>query len=149
MTDICFRAMQDADLDEVQRIEQQAFSHPWKRTLYQDALERYQCWVMQRAGQHIGHAVVQYIVDEAHLLNIVIAVEQQGSGYGRQLLEFVLTQAEQQKSKECYLELRQSNQGAYALYEQLGFNEIGRRNNYYPAAQGHEDAIVMACTLAL
>lgn len=149
MTEIRFRPMQAEDLDAVLAIEQRAFSHPWSHKLYTDALTRYQCWIMERGAQHIGHAVMQYIVDEAHLLNIVIGVEQQSQGYGRQLLEFVLEQAEQQGSKECYLELRQSNHAAYALYEQLGFNEIGRRNNYYPAAQGQEDAIVMACTLGL
>jgi len=149
MADIHFRPMQTEDLDAVLAIEQRAFSHPWSLKLYEDALTRYQCWIMERGAQHIGHAVMQYIVDEAHLLNIVISVEQQGKGYGRQLLTFALEQAEQQGSKECYLELRQSNHAAYALYEQLGFNEIGRRNNYYPAAQGQEDAIVMACTLGL
>lgn len=149
MADIHFRPMQTEDLDAVLAIEQRAFSHPWSLKLYEDALTRYQCWMMERGAQHIGHAVMQYIVDEAHLLNIVISVEQQGQGYGRQLLTFALEQAELHGSKECYLELRQSNHAAYALYEQLGFNEIGRRNNYYPAAQGQEDAIVMACTLGL
>lgn len=148
MTDIRFRAMAAADIELVLQIEQKAFSHPWSRGLYEDALGRYQCWVLERGDEHVGHAVMQYIVDEAHLLNIVIAVNQQGQGYGQMLLEFVLQQAVKQGSRECYLELRESNYAAYALYERAGFNELGRRANYYPAVSGREDAILMACPLS-
>jgi len=51
------------------------------------------------------------------------------------------------KKRECFLEVRASNQSAYRLYERYGFNEIGRRRDYYPVAGGREDALVMACPL--
>jgi ribosomal-protein-alanine N-acetyltransferase len=51
------------------------------------------------------------------------------------------------KAGECFLEVRASNLAAYRLYERYGFNEIGRRRDYYPAPGGREDALVMACTL--
>ncbi len=44
-------------------------------------------------------------------------------------------------------EVRDSNTAAFKLYERYGFNEIGRRRDYYPAVGGREDAVVMACTL--
>ena len=40
-----------------------------------------------------------------------------------------------------------SNQSAYRLYERYGFNEVGRRRDYYTAAGGCEDALVMVCPL--
>ncbi len=43
-----------------------------------------------------------------------------------------------------FLEVRDSNQSARALYDSVGFNEIGVRRGYYPAASGREDAVVMA-----
>ena len=46
-----------------------------------------------------------------------------------------------------FLEVRPSNPGAQALYASEGFIEIGRRPRYYPAADGREDAIVMAFEL--
>ncbi|MCR2392783.1 ribosomal-protein-alanine N-acetyltransferase, partial [Salmonella enterica] len=46
-----------------------------------------------------------------------------------------------------WLEVRASNQAAIALYEDLGFNEVTVRRNYYPSAHGREDAIVMALPL--
>ncbi len=142
-----FRLMHADDLDAVVALEQQAFSHPWTRSLYADALISYECWMMHVGGQHVGHGVISQIVDEAHLLNIAIAVEQQGKGLGLQLLEHLMQRASQRGCLECFLEVRASNLSAYALYERFGFNEIGRRRNYYPAAEGHEDALVMACSL--
>jgi ribosomal-protein-alanine N-acetyltransferase len=42
------------------------------------------------------------------------------------------------------LEVRPSNTGALALYQEAGFTEIGRRKGYYPAAgQRREDALVL------
>lgn len=142
------RRMTAADLDNVVAIEHEAFSHPWSRKLYEDALGSYECHVLEQNGRHLGHAVMQYIVDEAHLLNIVIAVDRQGHGLGSHLLERVLQQARERDCSSCFLEVRESNTAAYGLYERHGFNEIDRRRNYYPAAGGHEDALVMVCTLA-
>ncbi len=142
------RRMTADDLDTVVAIEQRAFSHPWSRKLYEDALSSYQCHVLEQDGRHLGHAVMQYIVDEAHLLNIVIAVDHQGQGLGARLLEQLLEQARERNCSSCFLEVRESNDSAYRLYERFGFNEIDRRRNYYPTSSGHEDARVMVCTLA-
>lgn len=50
-------------------------------------------------------------------------------------------------AQRVFLEVRPSNTPALALYHSEGFNEIGRRPRYYPAAQGREDAVVMAIEL--
>ena len=142
-----FRLMQAGDLDQVVALEQQAFSHPWSRKLYLDALTSYECWMRVVEGEHGGHGVISQVLDEAHLLNIAVAVEQQGRGLGLQLLEHLMQRATERGCVECFLELRASNQSAYRLYERFGFNEIGRRRDYYPTVGGHEDALVMVCTL--
>ena len=50
--------------------------------------------------------------------------------------------------RTLWLEVRASNAAAIALYESLGFNEATIRRNYYPTADGHEDAIIMHCQSA-
>ena len=147
MAKISFRLMQEKDLDSVLALEQQAFTHPWTRKLYVDALHSYECWMLYVDERHVGHGVISQVLDEAHLLNIAIAVSAQGQGLGLQLLEHLMQRASQRGCVECFLELRASNQSAYRLYERYGFNEIGRRRDYYPAPAGHEDALVMVCTL--
>ncbi|MDM8350317.1 ribosomal protein S18-alanine N-acetyltransferase [Pseudomonas sp. sp1636] len=144
---ISFRPMCEADIEAVLKIEYAAFSHPWTRGIFLDSLKSYDCWVMFEGQQQVGHGVINVIIDEAHLLNITIKPESQGRGFGLLLLERLMQRAMELKAGECFLEVRTSNQSAYRLYERYGFNEIGRRRDYYPAVGGREDALVMACTL--
>lgn len=148
MTDaLNFRLMVEADLDAVLKIEYAAYSHPWTRGIFLDGLKSYEIWLMFEGSQQVGHGVIQIILDEAHLLNITVKPENQGRGLGLSLLEHLMSRAYQRDARECFLELRDSNRPAYRLYERFGFNEIGRRRDYYPAVGGREDAVVMACTL--
>lgn len=148
MTDaVSFRPMTEADLDAVLKIEYAAFSHPWTRGIFIDSLKSYDCWLMFEGNQQVGHGVINVILDEAHLLNITVKPESQGRGLGLRLLERLMQRARERQAGECFLEVRASNQSAYRLYERYGFNEIGRRRDYYPAVGGREDALVMACTL--
>ncbi|MDH4569423.1 ribosomal-protein-alanine N-acetyltransferase [Pseudomonas sp. BN414] len=148
MTDaVSFRPMTEADLDTVLKIEYAAFSHPWTRGIFNDSLKSYDCWLMFDGDQQVGHGVINVILDEAHLLNITVKPESQGRGLGLRLLERLMERARELQAGECFLEVRASNQSAYRLYERYGFNEIGRRRDYYPAVGGREDALVMACTL--
>jgi ribosomal-protein-alanine N-acetyltransferase len=149
MTDnLHFRPMTEADLDAVLAIERAAFSHPWTPGIFRDALTSYECWVMFEADRQVGHGVIDLILDEAHLLNITVAPERQGRGLGLALLTHLMNRSRERGGRECFLEVRASNHSAYRLYERYGFNEIGRRRNYYPApGGGSEDALVMACTL--
>lgn len=144
---VTFRRMTEADLDAVLKIEYAAFSHPWTRGIYLDALKSYEVWLMFEGSQQVGHGVINVIIDEAHLLNITVKPESQGRGLGLVLLQHLMKRAYEINGRECFLELRDSNRSAYRLYERYGFNEIGRRRDYYPAVGGREDAVVMACTL--
>jgi len=144
---ISFRPMTEADIETVLKIEYAAFSHPWTRGIFLDSIKSYDCWVMFEGSQQVGHGVINVIIDEAHLLNITVKPESQGHGLGLRLLEHLMRRAMALNAGECFLEVRASNQSAYRLYERYGFNEIGRRRDYYPAAGGREDALVMACTL--
>jgi len=144
---ISFRPMTEADLETVLKVEYAAFSHPWTRGTFQDALKSYECWLMFEGGQQVGHGVIQVILDEAHLLNITVKPQSQGRGLGQRLLEHLMVRARARQAAECFLEVRAGNGSAYRLYERYGFNEVGRRRDYYPAAGGREDALVMVCTL--
>ncbi|NNJ17585.1 ribosomal protein S18-alanine N-acetyltransferase [Pseudomonas putida CSV86] len=144
---LSFRRMTEADLDAVLKIEYAAFSHPWTRGIFLDGLKSYEIWLMFEGEQQVGHGVINVIIDEAHLLNITVKPESQGRGLGLRLLEHLMARAYELNGRECFLEVRASNQSAYRLYERYGFNEVGRRRDYYPAPGGREDALVMACTL--
>jgi len=59
----------------------------------------------------------------------------------------MLELASQAGTETMLLEVRPSNESAIRLYHQLQFNEVGTRPDYYPSADGREDALIMARSL--
>jgi ribosomal-protein-alanine N-acetyltransferase len=142
---IRFRAMTEADLDRVFENELRAYAYPWTRGNFVDCLrEGKECRVAEVDGKVVGHGVLAVAAGEAHILNVCIARDRQGCGYGRALLSDLLERARRARVDIVFLEVRPSNRVAIELYESAGFNAIGVRRNYYPAAFGHEDAQIMA-----
>lgn len=142
------RPMLNGDLSAVAGIERSAYTHPWSEGILRDCLKvGYNCWVCQLGVELVGHAVMSVAVGEAHLLNLCIGPDWQGRGLGRRMLRRMLRVAGEQDADTLFLEVRESNLGARGLYESEGFNEIGRRRDYYPTFTGREDAIVYAKAL--
>lgn len=147
LTNLLFREMTEIDLNDVNHIEQQAHYHPWTKSLLNEAIHHYQCWILLHNQQIIGYGILKIVLNEAELLNIAITPQQQNCGYGKYLLTQLMQVAKKLGADECFLEVRESNHTAYKLYENFGFNEMGRRPNYYPTKQGYEDALIMGCLL--
>ncbi|CAM2145938.1 [ribosomal protein S18]-alanine N-acetyltransferase [Pararobbsia alpina] len=142
--------MTPADLDEVAAVESVAYEFPWTRGNFEDALRNGYLGLCMRDvhGSLIGYCVLMPVVDEMHLLNLCVAPASQGRGVGLALLNDAVRITRAEKLFSMLLEVRPSNQRAVRLYERFGFVAIGRRRNYYPAAQRkREDAIVMRLTL--
>lgn len=143
-----FRRMQPEDLDRVAAIEAASYPFPWSRGIFQDCLRAdYECCVLVGPDAIVGYGVLSTGANEAHILNVCVAPEWQGKGFGRRIVKRLLDLARWHRSERVYLEVRPSNPNAIALYESIGFNEFGRRPNYYPAKKGREDALVMAMEL--
>lgn len=138
------RPMDEADLDQVDAVERQIYSFPWTRGNFADSLRSgYDAWVVHDGTRLLGYCVTMLVLDEAHLLNISVAPAAQGFGLGRRLLGWVEQRAVAQHARSLLLEVRPSNLIAKGMYERAGFERIGVRRGYYPAARGREDAIVM------
>ncbi|MBA5605092.1 ribosomal protein S18-alanine N-acetyltransferase [Duganella sp. FT3S] len=141
-----YEPMQSSDLDDVVALEQTVYPHPWSRVNFDDSLASgYQAWVLRdSAGELLGYFLLMAIVDEAHLLNVAVSAERQGQGLGRFLLNQAVACARGLGMESVLLEVRPSNTRALEIYQRYGFQQIGRRKAYYPAAnQQREDAIVM------
>lgn len=143
-----FRAMRAEDLEQVAVIEVAAYPFPWTYGIFRDCMSSgYDCWVLASPGKVVGYGVLSVAAGEAHLLNLCVAPAEQGAGNGRRILARMLDLARWHRAERVFLEVRPSNTHAIALYDSAGFNEIGRRPNYYPAKRGREDALVMAYEL--
>jgi [ribosomal protein S18]-alanine N-acetyltransferase len=139
------RPMQADDISRVHQIETDIFPFPWSEGNFRDALESgYDAWVFQNDGQILGYALVMWVLQELHLLNLSIAKPFQRRGLGKDCLGWIVRDGKPRGANTLLLEVRPSNPRAVLLYERFGFTEIGRRKNYYPSwANSTEDAIVM------
>ena len=133
------------DLARAYEIETRAHAFPWsEKTFASNQGERYLNYRLRVGDVMAAFAITQVVLDEATLFNIAVDPAWQRQGLGRQLLEHLIGELEKRGVSTLWLEVRASNTAAIALYESLGFNEATIRRNYYPTAQGREDAIIMA-----
>ncbi len=143
---VMLRPMQLDDIEAVQVIEDEAYPFPWSHGIFADCLRAgYEGRLLVTESDELrGYALWSWGVGEAHLLNLCIAPRWQGRGLGRFLLESCLDEIACCDVDRLLLEVRASNDLAIALYERIGFSRIGLRRDYYPAADGREDAWIMA-----
>ncbi|MGL9720954.1 ribosomal protein S18-alanine N-acetyltransferase [Symbiopectobacterium sp.] len=134
------------DLPAAFAIEKASHAFPWtESTFNSNQGERYLNLKLTHDDTLVAFAITQVVLDEATLFNIAVHPTHQRQGHGRRLLEQLIETLEARGITTLWLEVRASN--AIALYEQLGFNEVSLRRNYYPAANGREDAVIMALPL--
>ena len=141
-------------LDAVLAIEHEAYAFPWTRGNFIDSLASgYPSQVLYGPqGELLGYFIAMEGVDELHLLNITVAPASEGRGHARFMLDELRALSRTKQAKQIWLEVRESNLRARAIYERYGFVHVGLRRGYYPAARsthasGREDAVVMSLSL--
>ncbi len=139
------RPMHVADLDAVLAIEVRAYAFPWTRGNFIDSLSAgYEMRLLEVGGVPAGYFVAMAGAGELHLLNLTVAPEFEGRGHARAMLDALEALCRDLALPTLWLEVRQSNERARALYRRRGFAEVGLRRGYYPAPHSQrEDAIVM------
>ncbi|HXJ87753.1 MAG TPA: ribosomal protein S18-alanine N-acetyltransferase [Candidatus Binatia bacterium] len=92
------------------------------------------------AGEVGGFLIARHMPPEWELENVVVAEECRRRGIGAELMQAFLAQAKQLNGATVFLEVRESNTAARALYAKLGFRQSGRRKSYYTTPL--EDAVL-------
>jgi ribosomal-protein-alanine N-acetyltransferase len=137
-----------ADLDAVERLEVVAFADPWTRQAFEAALkERHARFRVARGpdGALIGYVIAWFILDEGEIANLAVMPTSRRRGVARALLDEIIVEARESGLARLFLEVRESNAAAAALYASRGFTPIARRARYY--RKPVEDAIVLRLEL--
>jgi ribosomal-protein-alanine N-acetyltransferase len=143
------------DVDAIARIEALAFTDPWSRASFASLLGSphvvflvaEQCTAPAFSdapgarGEVAGYVVAWTVADEAEIANVAVAPSLRGRGFGGRLLDAALREVERRGAGAVFLEVRESNAAARALYAARRFVEVGRRRAYYRRPQ--EDALVL------
>jgi len=142
---LVIRGARREDVDDIAAIERRAFSDPWSagsfRALFGNPLVHFAVAADAISGRVLGYVVSWYVVDEAEIANLAVADDVRRAGVGARLLGHALDIAKERRSRVVFLEVRESNTGARALYASRGFEVAGRRNKYY--RKPVEDALVL------
>lgn len=142
-----WRPMREGDLPAVAALEALSHAAPWTQGNFRDAIAAgYGTVVGEADGTVIAYGVLMLAPAEAQLLNLTVAASARRRGLGRHLLQRLLADAAGVGAEQCFLEVRESNHAAIALYLREGFAPVARRAGYYPPAaveDRREDALVM------
>jgi ribosomal-protein-alanine N-acetyltransferase len=146
---VVIERMRREDLPEILAIEVASFPHPWTEEMFESELARgdfSQILVARLADAGTrpplaGYVCVWVVSDEAHINNIAVDPRWRRRGIATALLEAALDHGRIRGARRAFLEVRASNLGAQALYQQFGFQPAGVRKRYYDHPV--EDAVIM------
>jgi len=132
-------------LDELERLEKICFSRPWSKKMLGEELEN-QCAAFLVAEEPATHAVVGYaglmvMADEGYITNVAVFPEYRRRGIAAQIIQVFCDFAQGNHLAFLTLEVRPGNNAAIELYHSFGFEQVGRRKNYYDLPK--EDALIL------
>lgn len=135
---ITIRAATAADLAAVAALEAHCFSRPWHVSDFQNLLTEPSrtLLVAETDGVLCGYVGAYTVCDETDVTTVAVLPTLCGRGIGRALIGALIDRV----GGRVYLEVRESNVAARALYAACGFAECGTRKNYYEDPR--EDAVL-------
>ena len=135
--------MNESHIAQVAELEKICFSDPWSEMSVASELKNpLSCWlVAEEDGEVAGYVGSQTVIDETDMMNVAVHPDHRRKGIAEKLV-IELMEALKLRGSHCLtLEVRASNEPAKALYEKLGFVQVGLRRNYYRNPK--EDALIL------
>ena len=132
-------------LDELEKLERICFSRPWSKKMLGEELEN-DCaafLVAEEPETHrvLGYAGVLVMADEGYITNVAVFPDDRRQGIAAQIIKVFCDFAAGNHLSFLTLEVRPTNTAAIELYRSFGFEEVGRRKNYYDLPK--EDALIL------
>ncbi len=140
---IAYELMQECHIPAVSQLEIENFSEPWsENSLRSELTNPLALWVVATDGDRVlGYVGSQIVPDEADMMNLAVSKYCRRMGIGEGLVMNLLEKLKEREVRVLSLEVRASNLPAIALYEKLGFLQVGRRPGYYTKPK--EDALIL------
>ena len=135
--------MNPAYVAQIAELEKICFSDPWsERSIASELDNKLAFWLVATEGETVaGYIGSQTVMDETDMMNVAVHPDFRRRGIAETLVTGLVEELKNNGSHCLTLEVRASNAPAIALYEKLGFSEIGRRKNYY--RNPREDALIL------
>lgn len=143
MSKILIRRMQKEDLLQVCDIEKENFSLPWSEKSFLESMEREDTVFLTALEEDevAGYLGCYCIAGTGEITNVAVKASHRRKGIGGMLLEKLYQEGRLLDTHEYFLEVRESNEAAIALYSRQGFVKEGIRKNFYEKPV--ENAVIM------
>lgn len=118
---------------QIASLEKQCFGDPWSEDSIASELDNpLSLWlVAEQDGAVCGYVGSQTVLDETDMMNIAVRPDCRRHGIAAALIDELIVRLKERGSHILRLEVRVSNAPAIALYDSLGFTQLGLRKNYY------------------
>ena len=136
--------MNERHVASVAAIEKECFGREgWsERSVAGELTNALALWlVAEEDGVVAGYVGSQTVCAETDMMNVAVTADFRRRGIGEMLVNALVEELKALESHSLTLEVRASNAPAQALYEKLGFREVGRRPKYYQNPR--EDALIL------
>ena len=135
--------MNSSHVAQIAQLEKICFSDPWsEKSIASELDNKLAFWLVAAEGDTVaGYIGSQTVIDETDMMNVAVHPDFRRKGIAEALVNTLVENLQKMGSRCLTLEVRTSNAPAIALYEKLGFAEIGRRKNYY--RNPREDALIL------
>ena len=136
-------AMKTMHVPAVAKLEAMCFSDPWSENSVASELNNsLSFWLVATEDDAVvGYVGSQTVMGETDMMNVAVHPDYRRRGVARALIETLIQGLKERDSHSLTLEVRASNEPAIALYTDMGFQEVGRRRNYYRNPK--EDALIL------
>ena len=130
-------------LPQIEQLERLCFSMPWTLEMLHSQLpdERHEFLAAERDGEVLGYVGMMYVLDEGYIANVAVSPEHRRKGIADKIINNLCLICDELELSFVTLEVRATNTAAISLYAKHGFEQVGRRKNYYDLPK--EDAILM------
>lgn len=125
--------MTAAHVQQVAALEAICFRDPWsEKSIASELTNPLSLWLVAMEGDKVvGYIGSQTVLDESDMMNVAVHPDYRRRGIAEALVLALADELITRNSHSLTLEVRTSNAPAIALYEKLGFEQIGLRKNYY------------------
>ena len=136
-------AMRAVHVPQIAELEQVCFTDPWPdQAIRSELTNPLSLWLVALEGETVaGYVGSQSVLGEADIMNVAVAPEHRRKGIASALLNALQEALAAREVHSLTLEVRDSNGPAIALYESLGYIQVGLRPNYYHKPK--EDARIL------
>ncbi len=137
------KKMEACHVPAIAALEKICFSDPWQEvSIASELTNPLSYWLVAMDGDTLaGYVGSQTVLDGSDMMNIAVAPAYRRQGIAEELIAKLIEGVSDKGAVCLVLEVRASNEAAIALYQKLGFSQIGRRPNYY--FKPREDALIL------